>query len=130
MDIERRPGRRALLLGGLVGPGRRYRSGMTRIRVVPGHRPPHRSGFQRRLRGAIGIHPVCPVERFADFAADQHTENGAGRGRRQLAPAAADLRAQKAAGDTAEDGAAGLFLAVPVVLARGQGYNQSSGDEY
>jgi hypothetical protein len=67
--------------------------------------------LQRNLRAALGLAPVVRVERAADLAAEPGAEENAGRRCRELSGPVPDLRAEKTACCSPDDGATDLLRA-------------------
>src|SRR3990170_150766 len=98
-------------VGRLVGPRRRRIAAVAGVRILPGAGLAVRVLLERGIRALRRLQPVGVVHRAADLAADPGAEHGAAGGGDELAGPAADLRAEQAAGDAADDRAARLLRA-------------------
>src|SRR5262249_39716183 len=84
-------------------------AGAARIRVVPAHRPAGGAAFPGVVLGLARQPAVAVVEVFADGAAHDAADDGAGEGGDHLAAALAELVADDGARDGADRGA-GVLL--------------------
>src|SRR5262249_29509425 len=112
----------ALQSVGLIGGTRHHRSITTGIRILPRHRHPRLSGFERLHLRPIGAPLVIVVHAGADAIADQTPQRRAGKpGRDALAGSAAELRSDQTAGNRANERARILFRSLAGLGSAGAG---------
>src|SRR5262245_52357818 len=103
----------------LVGVLRHAVAVVAVVRVVPTGVLPVRLALERVQFGLAGILPILLVQRAADLIADQATDEDTGGGRRELAAAVTDLRADEAADTGARRRSDDFLVAVAVGAGAG-----------
>ena len=91
---------------------------MTAVGIAPSGGLVDPAGFERAVGRLLHGQAIGAVERLADFAPHPRAKQRTGRDGRELARSFAELGAEQAAGDGADESPAGFLLA-PVLGAGG-----------